>query len=104
MTGRMRLALALAGIGLGGMGAASCGGSGGTQATPSLSGRVEFYSWWVSGGELQALQAMLKVFSKANPGVQVVNATGPSSTAAQAKLQMLMTEGTPPDTFQSNGG
>jgi ABC-type glycerol-3-phosphate transport system substrate-binding protein len=96
MKTRMRLALGMAAIGMAG---ASCSSSSGTKV--ALSGQVEFYSWWVSGGELQA---MLDVYQMQNPDVDVINATGSSSAAAQAKLQMLMTEGTPPDTFQSNGG
>jgi glucose/mannose transport system substrate-binding protein len=99
MKNRIRSVLAMMAIGVAGT---SCGSSGGTQGTSS--GQVEFYSWWVSGGELQALQAMLHVFKMNNPDIDVINATGSSSTAAQARLQMLMTAGTPPDTFQSNGG
>ncbi len=97
---RMRTVVMAATFSLAG---ASCGGSGG-DGSASRSGQVEFYSWWVSGGELQALHAMLDTFEKVNPDVKVINATGSSSTAAQAKLQMLLTNGTPPDTFQSNGG
>lgn len=65
---------------------------------------VEIYSWWVSGAERVALDAVLYNFAEANPNVQVTNAAAQDSLNAQAELQARMRLGDPPDLFQINGG
>jgi glucose/mannose transport system substrate-binding protein len=82
---------------------ASCNSSSDGPAAP-LSGQMQIYSWWVSGGEQQALTALLKDYTDQYPGVQVANETGSDAAEAQQQLQQRLAAGQPPDTFQSNGG
>jgi glucose/mannose transport system substrate-binding protein len=65
---------------------------------------VQIYSWWVSGGEEQALTALLKVYTDEYPAVEVANETGSNAQTAQQQLQQRLAAGNPPDTFQSNAG
>jgi ABC-type glycerol-3-phosphate transport system substrate-binding protein len=37
--------------------------------------KLEVFSWWTSGGEAAALDALCQAYKKADPGVQIVNAT-----------------------------
>jgi glucose/mannose transport system substrate-binding protein len=73
-------------------------------ATSAPESTVEIYSWWVSGAEQVALDAVLKNFAEANPNVQVTNAAAQDSLNAQDELQIRMRLGDPPDLFQINGG
>jgi glucose/mannose transport system substrate-binding protein len=82
---------------------ASCSGAG-DPPTAAPSGHVQIYSWWVSGGEEQALTALLGVYTDAYPHVQVANETGSDSQQAQLQLQQRLADGNPPDAFQSNAG
>lgn len=70
-----------------------------------LSGKLEIFSWW-AGDEAPALEALLKLFSKQYPNVQVTNATvaGGSGVNAKAVLQTRMLGGQPPDSFQVHAG
>ena len=36
--------------------------------------QLEVFSWWTSGGEAVALEALFKVYNHKNPGVEVCNA------------------------------
>src|SRR5271166_3374807 len=36
--------------------------------------QLEVFSWWTSGGEAMALEALFKVYKHKNPGVEVLNA------------------------------
>jgi glucose/mannose transport system substrate-binding protein len=66
--------------------------------------RVEIYSWWVSGAEQSALNAVLKDFATKNANLSVTNAAAQNALSAQHELQNRIAEGNPPDTFQVNGG
>jgi glucose/mannose transport system substrate-binding protein len=70
-----------------------------------LSGKLEIYSWW-AGGEAPALQALLDLYSKKYPDVQVTNPTvaGGAGTNAKAVLKTRMLGGNPPDSFQAHAG
>ena len=68
---------------------ASCNSSSGGAAAP-LSGQMQIYSWWVSGGEQQALTALLKDYTDQYPGVQVANETGSDAVEAQQQLQQRL--------------
>ena len=37
--------------------------------------KLEVFSWWTSGGEAAALDALFNVYKKQSPGVEIVNAT-----------------------------
>jgi glucose/mannose transport system substrate-binding protein len=82
-----------------------------TFCSPTLSqagdkGQVEIFSWWTSGGEASALEALFKVFRDQNSGVEVVNAAiaGGTGSAALPVLQTRLVGGDPPDTWQSHPG
>jgi glucose/mannose transport system substrate-binding protein len=73
------------------------------------SGKLEIFSWWTSGGEVEALNALYKVFSANYPNVTVVNAAiGGGGTASggdmKAVLQTRMMGGDPPESFQVHLG
>lgn len=69
------------------------------------SGRLEIFSWW-AGDEGPALQALLDIYKKRFPNVEVVNATvtGGSGVNARAVLKTRMLGGNPPDSFQVHAG
>jgi glucose/mannose transport system substrate-binding protein len=79
--------------------------SGQANAQSKLTGKLEIYSWW-AGDEGPALDALLAIYKKENPGVEVVNATvaGGSGTNARAVLKTRMLGGDPPDSFQVHAG
>ena len=68
--------------------------------------QVEIFSWWIGGGEEEGLQAMIKLFQRQNPGIEVNNATvaGGGGINAKSVLQSRMVGTTPPDSFQVHGG
>jgi glucose/mannose transport system substrate-binding protein len=68
--------------------------------------KVEVFSWWTSGGEAAALDALFNVFERQDPGVEIVNAAiaGGGGSAARPVLQTRLTGGTPPDTWQTHPG
>ena len=79
------------------------------QATPGAggaTGKVEIFSWWTSGGEAAGLQKLFDLFTAANPGVQIVNATvaGGGGNNAQAVLQSRLSANNPPDAWQTHLG
>ncbi len=76
-----------------------------TTSAKELSGQLEIFSWW-AGDEGPALQALIDLYSKANPKVEVVNATvtGGSGVNAKAVLKTRMLGGEPPDSFQVHAG
>ena len=68
--------------------------------------KLEVFSWWTSGGEVAALDALFDHYKKQYPGVGVINATvaGGSGSAARPILQTRLAVGNPPDTWQSHPG
>jgi len=68
--------------------------------------KLEVFSWWTSGGESAALDALFRVYKKANPNVEIVNAAvaGGGGSAARPILQTRLAGGNPPDTWQSHPG
>jgi glucose/mannose transport system substrate-binding protein len=76
-----------------------------TAQASQAKGKLEIFSWW-AGDEAPALDALLKLYSAKNPGVEVVNATvaGGSGVAAKAVLKTRMLGGNPPDSFQVHAG
>lgn len=77
-----------------------------SPAAGGATGKVEIFSWWTSGGEAAALQALFDVFTAANPGVEIVNATvaGGGGNNAQAVLQSRLSANNPPDAWQTHPG
>jgi glucose/mannose transport system substrate-binding protein len=68
--------------------------------------RLEVFSWWTSGGEAAALDALFNVYKKQNLGVEIINATvaGGAGFAARPVLQARLAEGKPPDSWQTHPG
>src|SRR5271157_2346348 len=68
--------------------------------------KLEVFSWWTSGGEAAALDALFDNYRKKYPGVGVIDATvaGGGGSAARPVLQSRLTVGNPPDTWQSHPG
>ena len=70
------------------------------------SGKVEVFSWWTSGSESAALNAIFDGLKKANPGVEIVNAAvaGGAGTNARQVLATRLAAGDTPETWQSHPG
>lgn len=91
------LVLALAVTGCAAPVAAPTGGeaaapAGGEAATPAAGGKLEVFSWWTSGGEAAALQALFDAYNAQYPDVEIVNATvaggGGSQRAASCRTRL----------------
>jgi glucose/mannose transport system substrate-binding protein len=76
------------------------------SAQPAGENKLEIYSWWTSGGESAALNALFDVYKKQNTGVEIVNAavSGGGGSAARPVLQTRLAGGNPPDTWQTHPG
>ncbi len=78
-----------------------------TAATGST-GAIEIFSWWTSGGEVEALNALYEIFNAAYPDVEIQNAalTGGAGQGGNMKalLETRMQGGEPPDSFQVHLG
>jgi len=68
--------------------------------------KLEVFSWWTSGGEAVALDTLFQAVKKADPGVQIINATvaGGGGSAARPVLQARLAGGNPPDSWQTHPG
>jgi glucose/mannose transport system substrate-binding protein len=68
--------------------------------------QLEVFSWWTSGGEAAALDALFSVYKEQDTGVEIINATvaGGGGFAARPVLQTRLAGGNPPDTWQSHPG
>lgn len=72
-------------------------------ATPT--GELEIFSWW-AGDEGPALEALIELYNRQYPAVEVVNATvtGGAGVNFRAVLKTRMLGGNPPDSFQVHAG
>lgn len=72
------------------------------------SGELEIFSWWTSGGEVEALQAVYDIYSEKYPDVEIENAAlaGGQGQGGNMKalLETRMMGGEPPDSFQVHLG
>ncbi len=78
-----------------------------TGTAAGLSGELEIFSWWTTGGEAAGLQAMYDLYPSVCPGdVEIVNATVAGGGGAQARqvLTTRMQGGDPPGSFQVHMG
>jgi glucose/mannose transport system substrate-binding protein len=68
--------------------------------------KLEVFSWWTSGGEAAALNALFNTYKNQYPGVGIINATvaGGSGSGARPVLQTRLAVNNPPDTWQSHPG
>jgi glucose/mannose transport system substrate-binding protein len=80
----------------------------GATGTPAaLSGELEIFSWWTTGGEAAGLQALFDLYPEQCPGnVDIVNATvaGGAGFNARQVLTTRMQGGDPPGSFQVHMG
>jgi len=87
---------------------AGCGGSssGSTGGGKDAGNSLEVFSWWTSGSESAALNALYSNYNKAYPGVKIVNGAvaGGGGANAQAVLASRLQGGNPPDTWQTHPG
>jgi glucose/mannose transport system substrate-binding protein len=83
----------------------ACGGGSPTSATKNTK-QLEVVSWWTSGSEAAALDALFAAFRKANPGVDVVNGAvaGGAGSNAIVELAKRLQSGDPPDVWQTFAG
>jgi glucose/mannose transport system substrate-binding protein len=102
VTGRSRAAVAIAALALT-LGA--CGGDSPTSATTSTK-RLEVVSWWTSGSEAAALDALFAAFRQSNAGVDAVNGAvaGGAGSKAIVELAKRLQDGDPPDVWQTFAG
>jgi glucose/mannose transport system substrate-binding protein len=77
----------------------ACGDSDESTATEP-SGVLEVFSWWTSGGEKAAFDALVAEFNGRYPKVEVINAAQVGTEDARALFKQRMVDGDPPDTFQ----
>ncbi len=75
-------------------------------AAQQSTNKLEMFSWWTAGGEVDGLNAMLAVFNKEHPGIEIVNATvaGGAGAYAKAALATRLAADNPPDAFQVHAG
>jgi len=68
--------------------------------------KLEVFSWWTSGGESAALDALFATYKKQDPGVEILNSAvaGGGGSNARPVLQTRLAGGNPPDTWQSHPG
>ena len=92
------------------MPAAPAGDAGADGEAPAASdaGSLEIFSWWTTGGEVEALDALYAVFQADNPEVEIINAAlaGGAGQGGNMKalLETRMLGGEPPDSFQVHLG
>jgi len=71
-------------------------------------GKLEIFSWWTSGGEVEGLNALYEIYKKKYPGVEIVNAAMAGGAGQggnmKALLETRMIGGDPPDSFQVHLG
>ena len=79
------------------LGCSAAVGAGG----PGTGEVVELASWWVAGGEVDALNALIGVYEKAHPGARVNSSGDASASDVRARLDMTIAT-SPPDVFQIN--
>lgn len=76
------------------------------QVRPNGEGFVEIFSWWISGDELESLNALKGVFEAQYPDVTVFNSATAVDVGTNAKVELAtrLQGGDPPDSFQVRSG
>ncbi|MEA2188745.1 MAG: glucose/mannose transport system substrate-binding protein [Solirubrobacteraceae bacterium] len=102
MTGRRHAAAAVAALALT---LAACGGNSPTSAATNTK-QLEVVSWWTSGSEAAALDALFAAFRKSNPDVDAVNGAvaGGAGSKAIVQLAKRLQDDDPPDVWQTFAG
>jgi glucose/mannose transport system substrate-binding protein len=97
LAGVMLLQVSL-GCSSGAPGSPSGSGGGGGSRTGEV---VDLTSWWVAGGEVNALNALIGVYETAHPGARVNSSGDASASVVRDKLDLNIST-SPPDVFQIN--
>jgi glucose/mannose transport system substrate-binding protein len=87
---------------------AGCRPAGQAGTGAEATGKLEIFSWWTSGGEVEALEGLYKIYREKYPKVEIINAAIAGGTSSggdmKALLQTRMMGGDPPDSFQVHLG
>lgn len=99
-------ALLLAACGSSASTAESSTSSPGGSAPAGVTGSAEVFSWWTSGSENAALQALFDATKTSSPNLTLVNAAvaGGAGTNAQQVLATRLAGGDVPETWQTHQG
>ncbi len=102
-------ALAVAACAAPGAAPAAAPAAGGDAAAAAGAGKLEIFSWWTAGGEVEGLNHLFDIYKRDNPGVEVINAAVAAQGAGQggemkALLETRMLGGDPPESFQVHLG
>ena len=83
----------------------ACGDNAPTSATTDTK-QLEVVSWWTSGSEAAALDALLTAFRNSNPDVDAVNAAVPGGAGSKAIVELAkrLQDDDPPDVWQTFAG
>jgi glucose/mannose transport system substrate-binding protein len=102
VTARRGIAAVVAALALA---SSACGDDSPTSATTSTK-QLEVVSWWTSGSEAAALNALFAAFRASNPGVDAINAAvaGGAGSNAIVELAKRLQAGDPPDVWQTFAG
>ena len=97
--------IAAAAVALALLAATGCGAEKPTSATTDTK-KLEVVSWWTSGSEAAALDALLTAFRQENPGVDAVNGAVAGGAGSQAivALAKRLQDNDPPDVWQTFAG
>lgn len=103
-TGRRGVAAAAA-LAMLALAVVACGDNSPTSATTNTK-RLEVVSWWTSGSEAAALDALFAAFRKSNPGVDAVNGAVPGGAGSKAIVELAkrLQDDDPPDVWQTFAG
>jgi glucose/mannose transport system substrate-binding protein len=84
---------------------AACGDDAPTSATKETK-QLEVVSWWTSGSEASALDALFTAFRRSSPGVDIANAAvaGGAGSNARVDLAKRLQDDEPPDVWQTFTG
>jgi glucose/mannose transport system substrate-binding protein len=110
MSRNTRWLLVLLALFAGAIVASACGGDDNGGKTPgagTLSGKLEIFSWWTTGGEAAGLQKLYELYPKQCSGnVSIVNSTVAGGGGANARqvLTTRMLGNDPPGSFQVHMG
>jgi glucose/mannose transport system substrate-binding protein len=69
-----------------------------------VGGTVEIFSWWTSGGEREAFEALIDEHRRGVPNAEIINAAVAFADKARDQLALRLSNGAPPDLFQANSG
>jgi glucose/mannose transport system substrate-binding protein len=100
-----RRALAAAVLALTSLALGACGDSAPTSASKDT-GALEVVSWWTSGSEAAALDALFAAFRTSDPDVKATNAAvaGGAGSKARVELAKRLQDDDPPDVWQTFAG